>query len=650
VNRVLIALFALTVTACASNKPVVTAPQPATNAAPVAAAAPADRGTLPAIPPVDGAVRIRVMYPDSNAALAARDSNFIFGSVGSGRAALTINGAPVNVAPNGAFLAYLPIPQDGMYRLQATKDGQSDQMTRPVRTSGGGAATVSRTRIISISPSGALAVPRGGAIAAALRGTAGGRASFVTASGVRYPLVENRDYSDDTAPGADFQTRPAATTAPRTTATYNGVVPVTASWTTSDTSVARAALQSRALPGDTARGNAYFELIVGGDTVRAPARLNVAAIPADYPIVGVVQAPAGSGPQWRTRGRVDTSGPYHYFWPSGTRFQILGERDGFYQVRLANNKSAYIPAREMRVLPSGTPIPGGAVASVRFAAQRDYIDLRIPLPEMLPFQVNETERSLSIDVFGAVSRVNYFQYGTLDPLIERAEWSEPTDSVYRVTVNLSRFVWGYDTFYDGSTLILRIRRPPVIDVQNPLRGLLIAVDAGHPPGGAIGPTGLTEAQANLALAMKLRDLLTAAGARVLMTRTDSSAVPLDDRPQMATDSNAHVLISIHNNAFPDGVNPFANNGTSVYYYHPQSAQLARLMQGELLNALGLRDIGIGRADLSLVRATWMPAVLTESSFLMIPEQEAAMRNPDVQERDARAHLRALEAFLRERAH
>jgi N-acetylmuramoyl-L-alanine amidase len=250
-----------------------------------------------------------------------------------------------------------------------------------------------------------------------------------------------------------------------------------------------------------------------------------------------------------------------------------------------------------------------------------------------------------------MSRVNYFQYGTLDPLIERAEWSEPSDSVYRVTVNLTRYVWGYDTFYDGSgTLVLRIRRPPVIDMENPLRGLLIAVDAGHPPGGAIGPTGLTEAQANLALAMKLRDLLTAAGARVLMTRKDSMPVALDERPQMATDSNAHILLSIHNNAFPDGVNPFANNGTSAYYFHPQSAQLARLLQAELLHALGLRDIGIGRADLSLVRATWMPAVLTESSFLMIPEQEAAMRNPEVQERVARAHMRALETFLRERAH
>ncbi|HET7320950.1 MAG TPA: N-acetylmuramoyl-L-alanine amidase, partial [Longimicrobiaceae bacterium] len=65
--------------------------------------------------------------------------------------------------------------------------------------------------------------------------------------------------------------------------------------------------------------------------------------------------------------------------------------------------------------------------------------------------------------------------------------------------------------------------------------------------------------------------------------------------------------------------------------------------------LGLRDLGIGRADLALVRPTWFPSALTETMFLMVPQQEAALRNPDVQERIARAHLRAIEAFVRERA-
>ena len=77
--------------------------------------------------------------------------------------------------------------------------------------------------------------------------------------------------------------------------------------------------------------------------------------------------------------------------------------------------------------------------------------------------------------------------------------------------------------------------------------------------------------------------------------------------------------------------------------------LAQRLQAELLSELGLRDIGIGRADLALARPSWLPAALTETMYLMIPQQEAALRDPVTQERVARAHLRGLEGFLRERA-
>jgi len=144
-------------------------------------------------------------------------------------------------------------------------------------------------------------------------------------------------------------------------------------------------------------------------------------------------------------------------------------------------------------------------------------------------------------------------------------------------------------------------------------------------------------------------MLEAAGARVIMTRTDSTAVPLYARTTMATEADAHLFVSIHNNAFPDGVNPFRNNGTSTYYFYPQSVDLARALQRELLRELRLRDLGIGRGDLAAVRHTWMPAALTETMFLMIPRQEAALRDPNVIERIARAHYRGIEAFVRAHA-
>jgi N-acetylmuramoyl-L-alanine amidase len=109
------------------------------------------------------------------------------------------------------------------------------------------------------------------------------------------------------------------------------------------------------------------------------------------------------------------------------------------------------------------------------------------------------------------------------------------------------------------------------------------------------------------------------------------------------------LISIHNNALPDGINPFTNSGSSVYYNQPRSIPLARAIQSALVRRLGLRDLGIGRGDLALVRATWMPSVLTEGMFMILPEQEAALRTPEGQHLYALAVYEGVREFLRERA-
>ena len=95
------------------------------------------------------------------------------------------------------------------------------------------------------------------------------------------------------------------------------------------------------------------------------------------------------------------------------------------------------------------------------------------------------------------------------------------------------------------------------------------------------------------------------------------------------------------------MNPWVNNGTSTYYYQPRSAHLARLVQDAMVRRMGLRNLGFGRGDLALVRPTWMPAILTEGAFLMIPEQENALRTPAFQERYARGVMEGIEAFLRE---
>jgi N-acetylmuramoyl-L-alanine amidase len=121
---------------------------------------------------------------------------------------------------------------------------------------------------------------------------------------------------------------------------------------------------------------------------------------------------------------------------------------------------------------------------------------------------------------------------------------------------------------------------------------------------------------------------------------------LYERIEVAETADAELLVSIHANALPDGVNPFMNNGTSVYYFYPRSAGLARELDRSLVRQLGFRDLGFGRGNLALVRTTWMPAALTEGLFMMMPDQEAVLISEEGQWRYARGVVEGIASFLR----
>ncbi|MDB4882886.1 MAG: cell wall hydrolase/autolysin, partial [Gemmatimonadetes bacterium] len=121
-------LLALALFAACARTPVA-APSPA----------PAPRSSLaaplPPVPEVDGPLVIRVQYPGPEQIVTSRDSNFIFGSVGSGRATLRINGYPARVYPNGAFLAFIPNPPASVpsYELVAGRGADAARATLPIR-------------------------------------------------------------------------------------------------------------------------------------------------------------------------------------------------------------------------------------------------------------------------------------------------------------------------------------------------------------------------------------------------------------------------------------------------------------------------------------------------------------------------------------
>ncbi len=62
--------------------------------------------------------------------------------------------------------------------------------------------------------------------------------------------------------------------------------------------------------------------------------------------------------------------------------------------------------------------------------------------------------------------------------------------------------------------------------------------------------------------------------------------------------------------------------------------------------LGLSDEGTWFDNLAVVRGTWMPSVLVEGAYVIVPEQEAALRTPEFQEAYALAIVEGLEAWFR----
>ena len=593
---------------------------------------------LPAVPLVEGALAPRVVYPPANALVTARDSNFIFGSVGDGRATLTIDGAPVRVLPNGSFIAFLPVPADSQYALVAARGADTARLAHPVRLlpprpvlADSGALVVDTA---SVSPRGALAlrdderVPvsvRTSATAAAWIELAADSAAFAPPPPSPLPRRSSRRAARD----------------PRLEVRRVALVP-----TRRDARVFATDVPAREL-----RGAARVVVARGADTVRLPLpRIDTVASAPRIAVLGTAAGADSLAVAADTDrvvvGRPVPGGTYKWLLLPGTAVEVTGRSNGFRRVRLDSRLEIWVDTAEVRELPPGHPAPRRILPNLRVVPDREWVDVVLPLAERPPFLVEAAGTDLVLTLYSTTANTDIIQYVANDSLVRTIEWVQEASDRARLTVRLARPAYGWLAMHDGARFVLRVRRPPEVDRSAPLRGRLVAVDAGHPPAGATGPTGLYEAVPTLAVAEKVRALLEGKGAVVLMTRTTPEPLALAARPAMARRANADVLVSIHLNALPDGVNPFTAQGTGVYFFHPPSERLARDVQRGLVRWLMLPNLGVYYDNLALVRPTWMPSILTEGLFIMMPEQEAAMRTEAGQMAYARGIVDGLEAYFR----
>ncbi|MEP6573946.1 MAG: N-acetylmuramoyl-L-alanine amidase [Gemmatimonadota bacterium] len=673
-----LALSLLALSACGSSRaPGGAGPSPASGANGNAASRTGDSSALPGLPPVaevDGPLRINVVYPAPGDLVDAKDSSFLFGSVGNGKAKLSINGQLVRVWPNGAWLAWLAIPPDSImtFTLEARTPTDSASLTYAAHRTRRFQVPATPVWIdsLSIVPRGRVWWPAGEYLPVSVRAAQGATVRIRLSDGRTIPLLA--DPHPEAVPSAvrAFDRDTLHLAQPVRADRYSGILKGTSIGSSLGPVVGRpfpaTPLQScepvcvpiRLTPSSAPTSPAggivpdstgpVIEAILGADTarVRWPVQLTLLD---SLPVLTELNddtAHVGNSDSL-TVGRARPGATYNWFFPTGTRAMVSGRIGDDLRLHLSNESDAWVNVADAQPLPAGLPALRATVGSATLTPLPDRLVFRIPLTERVPYAVSETERGITLRFYSAVGDVDWIRYGGTDPYVQSIIWSQPSSDVVTFDFALTAPVWGYRAHWRQNDLIFEIHRPPTIDAKNPLKGRRIVVDPGHPPAGATGPTGYREAEANLAVALVLRDLLRSAGAEVIMTRTSDSSVDLWPRVHLADTTNADLLLSIHNNALPDGVNPFTNNGSSVFYNQPRSAPLAFAIQRALVRRLGLRDLGVGRGDLALVRPTWMPSALSEGLFMSLPDQEAALRSPEGRRRYAQGVFEGVEGYLSE---
>jgi len=142
--------------------------------------------------------------------------------------------------------------------------------------------------------------------------------------------------------------------------------------------------------------------------------------------------------------------------------------------------------------------------------------------------------------------------------------------------------------------------PPDASLTLPRTGFqTVVIDPGHggDDRGAKGGGGLEEKALTLDIARRLRGLLESRmGVRVVLTRDDDRAVPLDQRAAVANSSKADLFLSLHANA---SLSP-SMAGAEVYHLQLDSEGEAARRQAEA-DAVTLPVLGGGTRRLDVIR-------------------------------------------------
>ncbi len=355
-----------------------------------------------------------------------------------------------------------------------------------------------------------------------------------------------------------------------------------------------------------------------------------------------------NGPN-RTFANIDTALP-------GERLAVQGQQDGWYQVS-RGAKTGWVagwvvdvnwqeavpvataptpvikePTQVTTVPATPIVIPNSITGVERKAFGSSGENITISSSKPLNYTSTQTGTRLEIVLKNVLIGQAQAGYKYDSSMISRMDFQPKTvgsqvQTVFTLTTNkTAKFSIGLGN--DGSSLnILLIDQS---EIQP--RISMVVLDAGH-GGRDPGTNGynLYEKDASLAVVLKVGEILTQKGIKVVYTRKDDSALDADTtvdlnlRSTMANMYNAALFVSVHCNACssPDP------SGTETYYYAPleipqlymqkdERSRLAACLQQSLVAKLGRNDRGVKQDNLAVLRLTEMPSALVELAFISNP--------------------------------
>jgi N-acetylmuramoyl-L-alanine amidase len=571
------------------------------------------------------APQIDLVYPPEGADIGPVSWSFILGSVTPG-SQLSVNGRKVEVYKTGAFLAYIPFdPGEFIIQLSALDASGIATLDRKVKVAAGKKNIRPDSLCIlhgSINPNYRLSLPAGDRLYVSFQGTPGGKASFSVGRNIGIPMLEQN----------------AATEADDKVLAF------------SDSSIADTAVVPGIYGGSCLiRGDEgwesqriYFYLVD---------REGNSVIDSTGPILSNWDDARQVFAKVKDSLAVLKTAPdlgYEMFLPRGTILQISGIHDQYYRLKLSEAKEAWVKQNSLELFPAGKIFPTAKLALVKTAREPRGSLLSILLSRPSVHQVfpGADGRSLKMVLYDVRADMDWVRYDPADGFVNDIRWRQVDSRTVELEISLAGKLWGYSTAYQNNNLVLSLKAPPAINHKLPFKNLKIALDPGHSPdNGAVGPLRTLEKDINWQISQRLGRMLKKEGASVLYTREGSEGAGIYQRPSRAAGWRADILISIHNNASPDGANPLLNSGYSTYYYQPYSRGLAETVHRQFQKTLPLNDHGLFYGNLVLCRATEFPSILVEPAFIIVPREEALLLDGIFQEKIAKAIFIGMKEFL-----